>query len=160
MSTDPDPLAPGRKGQVQCHEPDVELKTCESIGSYRFEPDGRIVSKAELVIDDGVRILVVAESEVYVRDGAECSSDPLSPDQVLSIEIDGQALSGEELGTVSEELVTALNAALGDGEFCSTYHPKPDGSMVVLSTVAGQPRPEFTSTARWVSREDGWRLQP
>ena len=157
---DPDPLAPARAGQVQCYEPDVEQKTCESIGTHRFEHDGRIVSKAEIVINDDMRILLVAQNEVYIRDGAECSSGPLSPDEILSIEIDGEALSGGELDSLSEELVAALNEVLGDGEFCSTYHPKPDGSMVVLSTVGGEPRPDLTSTARWVRREDGWRLQP
>jgi hypothetical protein len=157
---DPDPLAPARTGQVQCSEPDVEQKTCESIGSYRFEPDGRIVSKGEIIVHDGARILIIAEDEVYVRDGAECSSDPLAPDQIRSIEIDGEALSGDGLNTLRQELVTALNEALGDGELCSTYHPKPDGSMVVLTTVAGQPRADLTSTVRWVRREDGWRLQP
>ena len=157
---DPDPLAPARAGQVQCYEPDITQKTCESIGAYRFEPDGRIFSKAELVIDDDVRIAMIAESEVYIRDGAECASEPLAPEQILSIEIDGEALAGDDLDTLRQDLVTALNEALGDGEFCSTYHPKPDGSMVVLSTVAGEPRADLTSTARWVRRADGWRLQP
>lgn len=157
---DPDPLAPARTGQVQCYEPDMAQKTCESIGSYRFEPDGRILNKAEVVIDDGVRIVMTAESEVHVRHDAECASEPLAPGQIRSIEIDGEALSGEDLDALRQELVAALNEALGDGEFCSTYHPKPDGSMVILSTVAGQPRPDLTSTARWVRREDGWRLQP
>lgn len=158
--TDPDPLAPARGGQVQCYSPDVEQKTCESIGTHRFEPDGRIISKGEIVINDDVRVVLVAQNEVYIRDGAECSSVPLSPDQILSIEIDGEALSGDELDTFSRGLVDALNDSLGEGEFCSTYHPKPDGSMVVLSTVGGEPRPDLTSTARWVRREDGWRLQP
>ena len=97
---DPDPLAPARAGQVQCYEPDVEQKTCESIGTHRFEHDGRIVSKAEIVINDDMRILLVAQNEVYIRDGAECSSGPLSPDEILSIEIDGEDVNARAVDPV------------------------------------------------------------
>lgn len=157
---DPDPLAPGRTGQVQCYEPDVEQKTCESIGSYRFEPDGRIINKAEAVLGDAPRLVLIAEDEVYIRDNAECTSDPVDPDDIQSVEVDGDALSGEDFDSVRQSLAAAMNEALGEGEFCSTYHAKPDGSMTALVTVGGEPRPEFTSTVRWVRREDGWRLQP
>lgn len=157
---DPDPLAPARGGQVQCYEPDVEQKTCESIGSYRFEPDGRIINKAEIALNEDVRIVVIAEGEVYVRNDAECSSDSVTPDHILSIEIDGAALSGADFDAVRQQLATAMNEEIGEGEYCSTYHSRPDGSMVAKVTVAGEPRPDFTSTVRWVRREDGWRLQP
>ena len=158
---DPDPLAPGRSGQVQCYGPDVELKTCESIGSYRFEPDGRIINKAENVVNASPRIVVIAEGEVYVRDNAECTSDTIAtPDHVLSVEIDGEPLTGAGLDLVRQQMATGLNEMIGEGEYCSTYHSKPDGSMIALVTVAGQPRPDLTSTVRWVRLEDGWRLQP
>lgn len=154
------PLAPARTGQVQCYEPDVARKTCESIGSYRFEADGRILNKAEIVLKEGARVLVIAESEVYVRDQAECSSEPVAPGHILSVEIDGAPLTGDDLDILREELANGMNDVIGEGEYCSTYHPKPDGSMVALVTVDGRARPDFTSTVRWVRREDGWRLEP
>ena len=158
--TVPDPLAPGRTGQVQCYGPDVEQKTCESIGSYRFEPDGRIINKAENVVSSSPRIVVTAAGEVYVRNGAECTSESATPDHILSVEVNGEPLTGADLDTVRQQIATGMNEAVGEGEYCSTYHPKPDGSMIALVTVAGQPRPDFTSTVLWVRREDGWRLQP
>lgn len=156
----PDPLAPGRSGQVQCYGPDVERKTCESIGSYRFEPDGRIINKAENVVGGSPRVVVIAEGEVYVRGDAECSSDSVTPDHILAVEVDDEPLAGADLDAVRQQIATGMNEVVGEGEYCSTYHPKPDGSMIALVTVAGQPRPDFTSTVLWVRREDGWRLQP
>lgn len=155
-----DPLAPSRAGEIQCYEPDVELKTCKALSSYRFEADGRILNKAETVISDDPRVVLIAEGDVYIRDDAECSADPVSPDHILAVEVDGHALSGGDLAVVSQNIATAMNEAVGEGEYCSTYHPKPDGSMLALVTVGGQPRPEFTSAVRWVRPEDGWRLQP
>lgn len=158
--TDPGPLAPARDGQVQCYEPDVDQKTCQSIVSYRFEANGQTISKAQMVLNDGTRIVVIAEDEVYVRNHAECSSGDISPAHILSIELDGATLSGDDLNSVRQELASAMQEEIGEGEYCSTYHPKPDGSMTTVVTVAGQLRPDFTSTMRWVRREDGWRLQP
>jgi hypothetical protein len=157
---DPGPLAPARDGLVQCYEPNVEQKTCQSIASYRFETNGRILNKAETVLGDNPRIVLIAEAEVYVRDGAECSSESVSPDHILSVEVDGLALSGDDLAGISQVIATAINEEVGEGEFCSTYHHKPDGSMTALVTVSEQPRADLSAVVRWVRREDGWRLEP
>lgn len=157
---DPNPLAPARDGQVQCYTPDVERKTCRAIGSYRFEPDGRIINDAENMLSAEPLIILRARSEVYIRDNAECSSDVFDESHIQEIEVDGAVLEGEELASVRSLIADGMRESIGPGEYCSTYHPKPDGSLRALVTVDGVPQPEAEDTVLWVRPEDGWRVAP
>lgn len=157
---DPNPLAPARDGQVQCYTPDVARKTCRAIGSYRFEPDGRIVNDAEVVLGSEPLVILRAAADVYVRDNAECSSDDFDESHIQSIEVDGAELEGEALASARSLIAQGMREAIGPGEYCSTYHPKPDGSFRALVTVDGVPKPEAEDTVLWVRREDGWRVAP
>lgn len=157
---DPDPLAPARGGQVQCYRPDVERKICRAIGSYRFESDGRIINDGENMLSREPLIILRAGSEVYIKDNAECASTAFDESHIQEIEVDGVKLEGESLASARSVIAESMREAIGPGEYCSTYHPKPDGSLRALVTVDGVPRPEAEDTVLWVRREDGWRVAP
>lgn len=157
---DPDPLAPARDGQVQCYTPDVERKTCRAIGSYRFESDGRIINDAENMLSTEPLIILRAGSEVYIKNNAECSSTAFDESHIQEVEVDGVKLEGENFASARSFIAQTMREALGTGEYCSTYHPKPDGSLRALVTVNDVPRPDAEDTVRWVRREDGWRVAP
>ena len=157
---DPNPLAPARDGRVQCYTPDVERQVCRAIGAYRFEPDGRIVNDAENMLSSVPLGILYATSEVYIKDNAECSLGAFDEGHVRAIEVNGVALEGEQLASARSMVAEIMREAIGSGEYCSTYHPKPDGSLRALVTVDGMPRTDAEDTILWIRREDGWRVAP
>ena len=154
-----DPLAPARDGRVQCYSPDVERQVCRAIGAYRFEADGRIFNDAENMLDTEPLTILRASYEVYVKDNAECVTGGLLARYIQSIEVDGGALDAEALASRASAIEAYWLSTIGPGEYCSTYHPQPDGSLRAVVTVDGRLR-ESDNTILWVRREDGWRVAP
>lgn len=157
---DADPLAPGRAGMVQCYGPDVSAKTCDAMGAYRFGSDGVIWNDARNRINESPRVVLYATGKVYVRDGAECARPENRAEEITSLEVDGVALQGDEFERLRKQIADGIQETLGDGEFCSTYHPNPDGSLRAAVTIGGVERPEFESTVLWVDPAEGWTLKP
>ena len=158
IAQDAGPLEPGRNGLVQCYGPDVAGKTCRAIGAYRFGADGVIWNDARNLINDTPRVVLHATGKVYVRGDAECARPENRAEEITGVEVDGVALAGEQFEAVRRQIADGIQASLGDGEFCTTYHPNPDGSMRAVVTVDGVERPEFQSTVRWVDPAEGWTL--
>lgn len=159
--SDPNPLAPARDGRVQCYTPDVERKVCRAIGAYRFEPDGRIINDAENMLSTDPLVILRASSDVYVKGNAECASaGAFNESHILSVEVNGAPLEGEQLAAARSMYIERMRSGIGTGEYCSTYHSKPDGSLRALVTVDGIPRRESEDTIMWVRPEDGWRVAP
>lgn len=157
---DPNPLALARDGQVQCYTPDVERRVCRAIGAYRFEADGRIINDAENMLSTDPRIILRASSEVYIKGHAVCGSEAFEARHIQRIEVDGVPLEGERFAAARSVIAESMREAIGSGEYCSTYYPKPDGSLLALVTVDGAPRDDAEDTVRWVRLEDGWRVAP
>ncbi|NBW06794.1 MAG: hypothetical protein EBR82_02075 [Caulobacteraceae bacterium] len=156
-----DPLAPARQGMVQCYDPDTARKLCRAMGFYEFGADGAILNRAETRLQDAPVIVMFAHSTVVIRDGKECSVEPIRPADIDRIEIDGQPLPTDALGPVRAQIVAGLPDMLkGDQPLCSTYPAKTDGPMQVTVDVGGVAHPELTSTVLWVRPADGWKVRP
>ncbi|GAA0638676.1 hypothetical protein [Brevundimonas lenta] len=158
LAQDAGPLEPGRSGQVQCYGPDVAARTCTAIGAYRFAEDGTIWNDAQNLINAAPRIVLHATAKVYVRNDAECARQENRGDDITAIEVDGVPLEGQALETARKQIADNMQTVLGDGEFCTTYHPNPDGSLRAAVTIDGVDRPEFESTVLWIDPAQGWTL--
>ncbi len=155
---DAGPLEPGRSGKLQCYGPNVAAKTCTAIGSYRFDADGTIWNDARNQINATPAVILHATGKVYVKDGAECARPENRAEEITGIDVDGTPLQGDQLNAFRQQIAANIAAVLGDGEFCSTYHPNPDGSMRATVTVDGVARPEFESTVLWIEPDAGWTV--
>ncbi|KQW84040.1 hypothetical protein [Brevundimonas sp. Root1279] len=156
-----DPLAPARDGMVQCYRPNAAAKTCNAIGSYRFGADGAITNDAVNLLNADPLIVMHATAKVYVRDGAECSMIVNDPTTITAVEFNGAPLAGEQLAAAQKGIVDSMIAGLGgEGEFCTTYHPNPDGTLRAAVTIDGVAKPEAESVVLWVNPADGWRVAP
>ncbi|RYG17943.1 MAG: hypothetical protein EON96_05805 [Caulobacteraceae bacterium] len=155
---DAGPLEPGRAGKLQCYGPDVAAKTCTAIGGYRFDPDGSIWNIARNQISAAPAVVLHATGRVYVKDGAECARSENREEEITGIDVGGTPLEGEQLNAVRQQIAANIGAVLGNGEFCSTYTPNPDGTMRASVTVDGVARPEFESTVLWIEPTAGWTL--
>lgn len=155
---DAGPLEPGRAGKLQCYGPNVAARTCTAIGGYRFQPDGVILNDARNMIGASPAIVLYATGTVYLKDGAECARSENRAEEITRIDVDGTPLEGEQFQTVRQQIAANISAVLGDGEFCSTYHPNPDGSLRATVAINGVERPEFESTVLWIDADAGWTL--
>jgi hypothetical protein len=155
---DAGPLEPARSGQVQCYGPDVGRKTCNAIGAYRFQPDGVIWNDARNMIGADPAVVLQATGKVYVRDGAECARPENRAEEITGIEVNGVPLEGQMFETVRRQIADNMQTLLGSGEFCSTFHPNPDGTLRAVVTTDGVERPEFESTVLWIDPAEGWTL--
>lgn len=155
---DAGPLEPGRAGKLQCYGPNVAARTCTAIGAYRFDADGTIWNDARNQINASPAVVLFATGKVYVKDGAECARPQNRAEEITGIEVDGTRLEGAQFEGARRQIAANISAVLGDGEFCSTYHPNPDGSMRATVTVDGVARPEFESTVLWIEPDAGWTV--
>ncbi|HWW10975.1 MAG TPA: hypothetical protein VN018_00560 [Brevundimonas sp.] len=155
---DAGPLEPGRSGKLQCYGPNVAARTCTAIGGYRFDADGTIWNIARNQINASPAVVLHATGKVYVKDGAECARSENRVEEITGIDVDGTPLQGDQLNATRQQIAANISAVLGDGEFCSTYHPNPDGSMRATVTVDGVARPEFESTVLWIEPDAGWTV--
>ena len=130
------------------------------MGGYRFAPDGVIWNDARNLINASPRVVLYATGKVYVRDGAECARPENRAEEITGVEVDGARLEGEQFELVRKQIADSMQASLGDGEFCSTYHPNPDGTLRAVVTIDGVERPEFESTVLWIDPAEGWTLKP
>lgn len=153
-----DVLAPARAGQLQCFEPNVAAKTCQSLGSFVFHADGSIDNVAEIVLMPSPVIVMRASGPVTVENNAICG--PLRAEDIAnaSFTLNGAAASAEETaqlrGAMSQQL-----APLFGVQNCVTLTPDGDG-LRAESTIGGTPRPEIAQRAIWVAADAGWRVAP
>ena len=82
-----DVLAPARQGQLQCFEPNVTAKTCQSLGGYMFAANGVIDNVAWVLIMPQPVVIMRISSPVVVIPSAwrsircaasTCSSSPIA----------------------------------------------------------------------------------
>jgi hypothetical protein len=85
-----DPLAPARIGDLQCYGADPVRKTCRALAGYSFEADGKILNKAEVVLQESPLVTMTTVSPVTMRDGAVCG--PLSGVDKAQIAVRGRRM--------------------------------------------------------------------
>ena len=153
-----DPLAPAREGLVQCYGAHVERKTCDGIGVYSFGPGGEITNTSANIMSRAPVVLLRARSKVYVRGEAECSMVTDHGSIITGLEVDGVSLEGERFERLRKQIADTLKTNLGTGEYCTTYSPRSDGTLLASVTVNGVAMPQVDSIALWVRPTDGWRV--
>ncbi len=153
-----DVLAPARAGQLQCFEPNVAAKTCQSLGGYTFHANGGIDNIAEILLMPSPVIVMRASGPVTVENNAICGPLRAEDIQNATFTIDGVAANAEEAAQLKAAMTQQLAPMFGV-QNCLTLTPDGEGFRAE-STVAGAPRPELTQRAIWVGASDGWRVAP
>ncbi len=153
-----DPLAPARAGQLQCFEPNVAAKTCQSIGGYTFQANGVIDNPAHVLISPAPVIVMHINSTVTVRNNAICGPIAAADIQRATFTVDGAAASEADTTDIRGVLTQQLAPALGQ-ETCMTMTPDGAGFRADTS-VGGVPQPQQTQRVIWVGANDGYRVAP
>lgn len=152
-----DPLAQAREGMAQCYSPNKAARTCRALATYAFHADGTITNYAEVLINPEPLIVMRAAGEVHVRDGAECGAT--DPNDIRAFYVDGVAVGADDFA-IFREVIAEAWATLGEGEFCTTYLPNPDGTQKALVTIGGVRQPMADDVMLWVNPAEGWKVAP
>lgn len=158
MAQNADPLAPARTGQLQCFEPNVAAKTCQSIGAYLFQANGVIENPAQILIAPAPAIIINVNSPVTVRNNAICGALAATDIERASFTIDGVSANEAESAEIRSNLTRELAPIIGQ-ESCITLAPDGDGFRADTS-MGGVPQPQLTQRVIWVGANDGYRVAP
>ncbi|ANP44682.1 hypothetical protein [Candidatus Viadribacter manganicus] len=153
-----DVLAPARQGQLQCYEPNVASKTCQSLGGYTFAANGVIDNVAWVLIMPEPVVIMRISSPVVVRNNAICG--PLSAADIARATFTIQGAPAGEADTrdiragLTEQLAPMLNQ-----ESCLTLTADGNGFRAD-TTIGGVPQPQQTQRVIWIGPNDGYRVAP
>ncbi len=151
-----DPLAPARAGKLQCHAPNAAAKSCRSLASYTFAPDGSILNKADVLLAPQMGLIMTVTSPVAVKNGAVCGA--LSGIDKATFVMNGQPTDQATTDAIRQQVGQAMAPMLGK-QVCTTY--KPDGEGFIASAVIdGQPAPGGDQKVIWVAPTDGYKVAP
>lgn len=158
MAQTNDPLAPARAGQLQCFEPNVAAKTCQSISAYTFQANGVIDNPAQVLIMPSPVIIMSINSPVTVRNNAVCGPIAAADLQRATFTINGAAASETDTADIRSALTQQLAPMIGQ-ETCLTLTPDGDGFRAD-TTIGGAPQPQQTQHVIWIGANDGYRIAP
>ena len=151
-----DVLTPARSGQLQCFEPNVAAKTCQSLGSYVFHADGRIDNVAEILLMPSPVIVMRASGPVTVENNAICGPLRAEDIEAATFTVNGAAASAEETAQLKAAMNQQLAPMIGV-QNCLSLAAEGDG-LRANSVIGGRARPELSQRMIWVGANDGWRV--
>jgi hypothetical protein len=151
-----DPVGPGLRGQVQCYKPDVQRRTCASIGAYARDSEGVIQNTAVVLVSPKPLIVMRTTAPVTVKDGAICGQIASLEDAAFTIE--GQPATEPQVRALRDALAPGY-AALLRREVCTTYRPEGEGLQAEVR-IDGQLRPDLDMPVRWVTPAEGYEVKP
>ena len=151
-----DPLARARIGDLQCYGADPVRRTCRAMGGYSFGADGKILNKAEVVLQDSPLVTMTTVSPVTVKDGAICG--PLSGVDKAQIAVRGRRLPEGEAAPIRVQLQESMASILGK-EVCTTYRRSGEWWIAEV-TMDGVARQDMSDTLLWVPASAGYTVQP
>jgi hypothetical protein len=151
-----DPLAPARIGDLQCYRPDPVRKTCRSLAGYAFAADGKILNRAEVLLQDAPPVTMTTVAPVTIRDGAVCG--PLSGIDKAQIAFRGRRIPEADAVPIRAQIQQSMADVLGQ-EVCTTYRRSGDWWIAEV-TLNGVVRPDMQDTVMWVPASAGYTVQP
>jgi hypothetical protein len=151
-----DPLAPAKRGEIQCVNPNKEKKTCFGMATYTVRADGSYDSSSTMIIAPQPLITMEVKQSGKVEGAKMCGPIRKADFEAASFQMDGNPVDEGTANMIRTQVSAAL-AAMDGKTGCSTA--RADGDMLALDvTVDGAPRPEMSQKAIWVKPSDGYKL--
>lgn len=151
-----DPLAPARIGDLQCYRPDTVRKTCRALAGYAFAADGKILNRAEVLLQDAPPVTMTTVTPVAVKDGAVCG--PIAGIDKAQIAFHGRRIPEADAVPIRAQIQESMASVLGQ-EVCTTYRRSGDWWIAEVK-LNGVARPDMGDTVMWVPASAGYTVQP
>jgi len=152
------PLAPALAGQLECHFPNDQAKTCRALGWYKPLGRDRYSSTSLVLLSPQGPVTLEITSEATVKKDAVCGIVLRADLEKGQLKAADHVLTPAEAAPVIEQIAQAM-APLFDKEVCSTFAPSGSG-LTVKPTIAGTPRPDLDQPVKWVAPTDGYKVAP
>lgn len=153
-----DPLAPARKGLVECVDPNESAHICRALTHYVEGKDGTWQATTNRVLLPGRPLTMETAYAVKVEGNAVCSTfDKATLDKAV-LRVNGQPLPEDRAAMVRERLDMVLGPMLGK-KLCATTEAA-DKGLVKKGTIDGQPSPRDGGKVAWVAADAGYKVEP
>jgi hypothetical protein len=149
-----DPLKPARSGRIQCHNPDLANRRCESITRFMFLQDGGVVAVSDVRLGVDPLMILQTATPVTVREGMVCGD--LKDSRVSQLTVNGGPARPEEVREVKGATQEAWREDFGKPR-CSHYIAEGD-LFTVETTVDGVSLPEFRHRMMWIDPDSGFAI--
>jgi hypothetical protein len=151
-----DPLAPSRKGMLQCYSPDLARRKCRSISGYRPAAGGTLVNAAVAQLAPNSPLVMATQSGVTMNGNAVCGKLLQRDIERAVITTAGKPIPAPQLAKIRGAIIVALKPAFGKS-LCTTYVL--DGEYLVAQVaVDGKAEPDMSQKLVWVKPTDGFTV--
>ena len=152
----PVPIKPAEEGKLQCHDPDREAKTCQSLASYRALGDGMFENMAHVGLPTVPVTVMDIVSRVTIRNGQVCGRIEQADLEAARFTQNGEELSEAITAEYRKRVVMLYSSTMGH-DLCTSYEV--DGEeLVTHPSIDGEARPDMSRRVIWVSPEEGYRV--
>jgi hypothetical protein len=152
------PLEPAGRGQLQCYQPDVARKTCQSLAGYRRTVSGGIDNLAVVLVSPIQTVVMTSVTPVEIKAGQVCGAVRAGDIAAASFTVDGKPASAAMTDTLRRSALTGMKIYIGH-EICTAYVPE-HGTLRAAATVDGVRQAWMDQKVVWVSQGDGYRVGP
>jgi len=153
----PPPIAQAANGKIQCYQPNITTKSCQSLAGYRAEANGTIDNTAVVMIAPKPLITMETVTPVEVKNGQVCGKTHAQDIAAAKLTVDGKPVEGPQADAMRQRIGAAF-APMFDHEICTAYVADGDG-FIARATDNGAPMSESPKVI-WVSPSDGYKVGP
>ena len=152
------PIQPALSGQLECHVPNDQAKTCQSLAGYTRIAGNRYSNRAQVLLAPQGPVTLEVTSEVEVKDGAICGPLRLEDLNAGHVIVAGRTLSDAEAAPVKTQLAQAMGPMIGK-QICSKLEPSGNG-FTVKSSIDRTYRSDLDRPMHWVKPDEGYKVAP
>lgn len=141
---------------MQCYEPDEAAKTCESIASYRRNPDGSYTNTALFAFMNSPLGTIEIDTLVRIKSGAVCGAIRAGDVARTKVSLSGEPAPVENADKIRSALATGWEALI-DKEMCTRYMHV-GTSMFALVSMGEKRLSASDQEVKWIKANDGWSV--
>ena len=132
-----DPLAPARKGLIECFQPNEKAHICRALSRYVENKDGSWQTTTTMLLLPNRPLTMETQYVARMEGNAVCSSLDKPTLDAAKLRVGGEPLPEDRVAMVHERLEMVLGATLGKKE-CASYLDTGNG-LLHHGTIDGQP---------------------
>ena len=154
----PPPISPASQGKLQCYEPKVHEKTCQSLEAYAVTPNGTIRNPATVLISTNPAITMTTVVDVQIKADQVCGVIRPQDIEAAEFTVNGGRATAAQAAKLREAMIASEKNLFGH-EICTAYAPDGD-AFIAKTAIDGVPQPKQDEKVIWVSPSDDYRVQP
>lgn len=150
------PLSNAETGLLQCHRPDVQKKTCQSIASYKSTGSSTYDNKAVVPLANNVTL--ETHTPVVIKGDAVCGFIRAEDTVSGVLRVNNVEVESDQAQPVLEKVAQAMGQFAGK-EICTRYEDSA-GMLTAKVSINGAYQPSQDMQVIWVSPSDGYVVTP